>query len=218
MRRGNRSFDPRRLMLVIIAISLGIAAWQLIPTVFEGTKTHVTVLGIDGGLPEATVRGPNDAAVSGDDGGTALEFIAPVTLYVSAPGYVEGFFEIDEVPIDAPLHLQMEPIILTGRVVAPNGIGVAGVEVTLGDLTITTGEFGAFEAVSALAGEVSASKVAWVPASIDWDGKASRLELTIAPFVVKGLRVDGIAAGDKDKSKAAQRLEDRQSGAREDIG
>ncbi len=208
MRRGNRSFNPRKSMLLIIAISLGIAAWQLVPTMFEGPKTHLTVLGIDGGLAEATVRGPDASTVSGQDGETALEFVAPVTLYVSAPGYVEGFFEIDEVPIDAPLHLQMEPIILTGRVVAPNGTGVAGVKVTLGDLTITTGEFGSFEAVSALAGEVSATKTAWVPASTEWDGKTSRLELTIEPFIVKGLRVDGLAAGDDDKFTEILRMAD----------
>jgi len=208
MRRGGRSFNPRKMMLVVIAVSLGIAAWQLVPTMFEGVKTHVTVLGTDGGLPDATVRGPNDAAVSTQDGRAALEFVAPVTLYVSAPGYVEGFFEIDEVPIDAPLHLQMEPIILNGRVMAPNGIGVAGVVVTIGDMTITTGEFGTFEMVSALAGEVSATKTAWVPTSTEWDGKASRLELTIAPFVVRGLRVDGLAAGDKDKFTEILRMAD----------
>jgi len=208
MRRGNRLFNPRKMMLVIIAISLGIAAWQLVPSVFEGAKTHITVLGIDGGLSDATVRGPNGSAVSAQDGRAALEFVAPVTLYVSVPGYVEGFFEIDEVPIDAPLHLQMEPIILNGRVVAPNGIGVAGVVVTIGDMTITTGEFGTFEMVSALAGEVSATKTAWVPASTEWDGKASRLELTIAPFIVKGLRVDGLAAGDKDKFTEILRMAD----------
>jgi hypothetical protein len=93
----------------------------------------------------------------------------------------------------------MFPIVLSGRVVAPDGTGVAGVRVSLGELEALTGEFGNFELTEALAGEVTATKTAWQPASTEWDGRATRLEVTIEPFIVRGLRVDGLAAGDEEK-------------------
>jgi hypothetical protein len=198
-RRRASNFNPRAVLGVIIVASLVVSAWKLIPTLFEGEKTAVTVLGTQGALAGATVTGPNGATVSADDGFAALEFIAPATLTVSAPGYVEASFPIDEVPIDRQLHLKLEPIRVAGRVVAPNGIGVAAVDVTLGDLELTTDEYGNFEFVEALAGEVTAEKVAWTPTSTKWDGRATRLELTLEPFVVRGLRVDGVAAGSEEK-------------------
>jgi hypothetical protein len=198
-RRLFGNFNPRYLIVAVIVASLAVSAWKLIPTLFEGEKTVVTVLGTHGALEGATVSGPNGSVTSSADGLAALEFIAPTTLYVSAPGYVEASFPIDEVPIDRRLQLQMEPIRVAGRVVAPDGIGVAGVDVTLGDLSTTTDEYGAFEFVEALAGEVSANKTAWDPVSTMWDGRSARLDLTMEPFIVKGLRVDGLAAGDEEK-------------------
>lgn len=198
-RRRFISVNPRTVMLVVIAVSLGFSAWKLIPTLFEGEKTMVTILGTKGALAGATVTGPNDATVSEDDGLAALEFIAPATLHVSAPGYIEASFPIDEVPIDQQLHLQLDPIRVAGRVVAPDGIGVAAVDVTLGDIRLTTDGYGNFEFVEALAGQVTAEKTAWTTTSAEWDGRATRLELILEPFIVRGLRVDGVAAGDDEK-------------------
>ncbi|MCB2223240.1 MAG: hypothetical protein KQH83_03605 [Actinobacteria bacterium] len=198
-RRVLPGVNVRLVMALVILASLGISAWKLIPSLFEGEKTVVAILGTDGFLAGAVVEGPNGAVTSADDGSAALEFIAPATLYVSAPGYVDGSFPIDEVPLDRQLHLQLDPIVVAGRVVAPNGIGVAAVDVTLGDLETTTDEYGNFEFVEALAGEVTASKTAWTSASMQWDGRATRLDLTLEPFLVKGLRVDGVAAGDDEK-------------------
>jgi len=200
-RRSRRfiRFNPRAAMLVVIIASLAVSGWKLIPTLFEGEKTMVTVLGTQGVLSGATVTGPNGAAVSASNGEAALQFIAPVTLRISAPGYVDASFPIDEVPIEQQIHLQMEPIRVSGRVVDPEGFGVAAVNVTLGDLRLTTNDHGDFEFVEALAGVVTADKIAWNDASIEWDGRATRLEVILEPFIVRGLRVDGLAAGDDEK-------------------
>ncbi len=193
-------------MLVVILTSLAVSAWKLVPALFEGDKTMVTVLGTNGGLAGATVTGPNGSTVSATDGQAALDFLAPATLQVSAPGYIDASFPIDEVPIDRGLHLQMEPIRVAGRVVGPNGIGVAAVDVTLGEKELQTDKYGNFEFVEALAGEVTASKTAWTTTSTAWDGKSARLELTLEPFIVKGLRVDGLAAGDEEKYTGILRM------------
>jgi len=198
-RRRFGNFNPRTAMLIVILVSLSFSAWKLIPTLFEGEKTMVTVLGTRGALSGATVTGPNGATVSAENGDAALEFIAPATLWITAPGYVDASFPIDEVPIEQEIHLQMEPIRVAGRVVAPNGIGVAAVSVSLGELELETDEYGNFEFVEALAGEVTADKTAWTSTSIEWDGRATRLEVILEPFIIRGLRVDGVAAGIEEK-------------------
>ncbi|MBU1227828.1 MAG: hypothetical protein KJ698_11550 [Actinobacteria bacterium] len=205
-RRFLPNFNPRKAMLIVIVAALAVSAWKLIPTMFQGDKTVVTVLGTRGGLAGATVAGPNGSTISGENGRAALEFIAPATLQISAPGYIEASFPIDEVPLDQALHLQLEPIRVAGRVVGPNGIGVAAVEVSLGDLQTQTDGYGNFEFVEALAGEVTASKTAWTPASTAWDGKAARIDVTLDPFIVRGLRVDGLAAGDQEKYTGILRM------------
>ena len=58
----------------------------------------------------------------------------------------------------------------------------------------------------ALAGEVTASKTAWTTESMEWDGRATILEITLEPFIVRGLRVDGVAAGDDEKFTSILRM------------
>ncbi len=159
-----------------------------------------------GRWPGPPCRAPTAPPSRDDDGRAALQFLAPVTLRVTAPGYVEASYPIDEVPLDQQMHLRIDPIRVKGRVTAPNGLGVAGVDVTLNDLALKTDQFGNFEFVEALAGEVTASKTAWTTESMEWDGRATILEITLEPFIVRGLRVDGVAAGDEEKFTTILRM------------
>jgi hypothetical protein len=90
----------------------------------------------------------------------------------------------------------MYPHILQGRVTDINGIGLPGAMVTLGDRTVESGDFGAFEFVAAEPGLVVAEKAAWVPREVAWGGEQTRVDLVLEPFMVKGLRVFYDVAGD----------------------
>jgi hypothetical protein len=54
---------------------------------------------------------------------------------------------------------------------------------------------GAFEVEVAIPGPVQASKMAWETAEQDWDGSPGRFEMTMSPFIVKGVRVYASVAG-----------------------
>jgi hypothetical protein len=147
------------------------------------------------------------SVTTAEDGLAFLEFEAPATLVVTAPGHITGSFDVVGLP-DGPLFLQMEPQILKGRVTTSNGVGVEGATVQVGDLVVDTEEFGSFEITAAPTGPVEVTKAAWAPVTADWDGSESRLELTLDPFMVRGLRVDAETAADPDRLEAILRLAD----------
>jgi len=144
----------------------------------------------------AVITSPDgDTAETDEDGLAALSFEAPAALSVSAPGYHTGTFNVDVVPEDGLLHLQVDPVILQGRVTSPDGIGLPGAAVSLGEMTTQTSEFGSFEFVRAVPGVIEVDKLAWEPAAVDWDGAEGRFDVTLEPFMVRGLRVGAAAAG-----------------------
>ncbi len=201
----------RRVALLIIG--LGVVAgtvfgvWALIRALTASQSVELRVLGIENPLVGATIEGPEGSGVTDDDGMVMLEFDPPATLVVSAPGYATGSFEVRGLP-EGPLFLQMDPQILKGRVTTSDGAGVAGATVRAGDLETITEEFGSFEITAAPTGSGEVNKAAWEPVSADWDGTEGRLEITLDPFMVRGLRVDAEAAADPDRFQALLRLAD----------
>jgi hypothetical protein len=144
----------------------------------------------------ATITAPNGHAVeTNEDGLAGLSFEAPAALWVTAPGFHSGTFNVDVVPEDGLIHLQLDPVVLQGRVVTAGGIGLSEATVRLGDATTATSEFGAFEIVRAVPGVIEVSKLAWEPAATEWDGGDGRFDIVMEPFTVRGLRVGATAAG-----------------------
>jgi hypothetical protein len=195
-------------LLLGTLLALGFSAWRLIPLLSPERGVELRVVGIGDPLEGATVQAPDDSATTGDDGRARVEFEAPATLTVAVDGYVTSAFDVTLVPDDGPIWLQMEPVILSGRVAAPDGSGVAGATVELGDQQVVTRELGEFEFVAAVPGEIRATKTAWEPASATWDGNVGRVDVTMEPFIVRGLRVDGAAAGDEERLDAILRMAD----------
>ncbi len=84
---------------------------------------------------------------------------------------------------------------LNGRVKDHQGAGVVGATVRLGETEATTDQMGAFQFVAAPPGPVQASKMAYAASEAAWDGSADRFEITLEPFIVKGIRIHGPTAG-----------------------
>jgi len=146
----------------------------------------------------ATIIGPDGAAATTNaDGDARLSFEAPATLVVEAPGFHSGTFQVTEVDLgpERALYLQIDPIVLDGRVLDENGNGIKEATVRLGERVTTTEEFGSFEFVAAVPGTIAVEKAAWEPAEMEWDGSNGRLDVILEPFLVRGLRVGADAAG-----------------------
>ena len=65
-------------------------------------------------------------------------------------------------------------------------------------MTTRTEEDGSFAMPRALAGDVSAERPAWEPASTPWDGETETVEVTMEPRMIRGLRVSGDKAADPE--------------------
>lgn len=202
--RFKRKHHWGRLLLRVITVAavLGfvVGGFVLVRTLTAPDLIRVQVLGADGqplsGAVITTESGREATTVEG--GLAALPFEVPTSLSVARPGYRPAVYQVEQLPLQGPLGLQMEPLVLQGRVTDSNGIGVVGAKVTINDLTTMTGDFGSFEIVEATPGTVFVEKAAWVASSAEWNGDRRRLDVTMDAFQVRGLRVDAATAGDDE--------------------
>jgi hypothetical protein len=209
-RRRNWGQILARTLTVAVVVGTMVGAIILFRAVTAPDKVQLEVLGANGTpLTGATITSPDGGRAMTAEGGLALlAFEAPAKLAVDAPGYHSATYDVQAIPRTGPLQLQMEPNILQGRVTDSSGIGLPGSVVTLGPVTTTAGDFGGFEIVAAEPGTLTASKVAWETKQVDWHGEAGRLDITLDPFVVKGLRVYAPVAGDDNEFDALLRIAD----------
>ena len=203
---GRRRRGPGAVTLVVsivvVLALVGAAGWVLFRRLNPDNTVPLVVLGIAGPdgqflrLGGAVVTGPDGkTATTGEDGTATLGFTAPADLTVTAAGYQDATFRVEAVPPDGELGLQLDPLVLKGRVTDPQGSGVVAATVQVGEQQTTTDELGSFELVAAVPGPVEVAKMAWETASAEWDGSAERFAVTLEPFIVKGVRVYGVTAG-----------------------
>ena len=197
---GTRRRGPGALTLLVTAVVVlalvGAGGYVLYRRLNPDNRVPLVVLGVDGPLAGASLTGPEgETATSNDEGKAQLSFEPPARLTVTAPGYHEAVFNVQTVPEAGELGLQLEPLVLKGRVTDPQGNGIADVAIRAGERETVTDELGSFELVAAAPGPVEASKLAWEAATAEWDGSSGRLVVAMQPFIVRGARVYGATAG-----------------------
>ena len=216
-RRGPGTVTLLIVGVVVLAL-VGAAAWVVYRRLNPDNRVPLLVLGMtvteaDSGFPAeamiampdgttyltlagATITGPDGKVATTDEhGATHLNFTAPAQLEVVAPGYQDALFQVEVVPPDGPLGLQLDPLVLKGLVRDPQGSAVKGAAVQVGGRAATTDEQGAFELRAAVPGPVQVTRIAYTPAEAEWDGSADRFEITLEPFIVRGVRVHAPVAG-----------------------
>ncbi len=180
------------LAVPVLLIAL-IGGFVMVRGMIEPETNHLAILGYEGeALTGARVVAANGLDTTSVEGGSAfLVFDTPTTIRVEAPGYKTATYEVDALPTEGPLYLQMEPLILQGRVTDGFGNGVVGAQVRIGKHEVVAGEFGSFEVIAAAPGTVEVSKPTWQSVSYEWGGESGRVDIDMEPFVVKGLRIFG---------------------------
>ncbi|HLA67439.1 MAG TPA: putative glycoside hydrolase [Acidimicrobiia bacterium] len=209
-RRRNWGQIFARGLTFAVVIGALVGGFLLFRAVTAPNVVQLRVLGADGvPLAGATIVSPNGTKATTADGGfAALAFDAPAMISVNAPGYHPANYDVQAIPLQGPLSLQMEANILQGRVTDSAGIGLPGATVSLGGVTATSADFGSFEIVAAEPGTITISKAAWDTTEVTWGGEEGRLDIQLDPFMVKGIRVYAPVAGDDAQFEALLRLAD----------
>ncbi len=188
---------PFLIGVAVVALA-GVAAWVMYNRFLTTPMATFRVLGLEAEpLPGAIIEGPEGQIIAeGDLAEATIEFAPPGQIRVTAEGYYPAVFDVQGIPETGPLYLQLEPRVLRGLVRAPDGTGVPGAYVTIGDRSVETGQSGTFEFLAATPGNVTVTRPAWEDTTVEWDGSGGRFEVELEPFLVRGLRVYSNIAAD----------------------
>ena len=149
-------------------------------------------------LPAALVVGPDSLAADESGRATLTWLDDPIEITASAPGFHDALTTVDALPTVGPVELRLAPVVLQGRVVGPGGRPLPGSRVVLGDMETTTDIRGDFRMIRAVAGEITVTRPAWSPTSLGWTGSEEEVSVTMAPRMVRALRVQAAKTGDPE--------------------
>ncbi len=171
------------------------------------------VLGADDLTPvEASIVTEAETVVT--DAAGAAELLwedKPIDVNVSAAGFHDSSLEVTEKPLEGPIEVRLEPVVLNGRVTATDGRPLPGASIQLGDdleaITDSDGEFTMFRAIP---GDIQVQRPAWEGAVVAWDGEKAEVTVELEPKMIQALRVagDGSGAGDVEKWQELLELAD----------
>jgi hypothetical protein len=129
--------------------------------------------------------------ITADDGLVSVPWLGePVEVAAAARGFTPATLVVEQ-RRQEPLELTMEPVVLQGRITNSSGVGLGGVTVSLGGRTAVTTPNGRFSLRRVVAGEVVAAKPGWEQEATEWAGKRDQLELSLDPFLARGLHIGG---------------------------
>jgi hypothetical protein len=139
--------------------------------------------------------------ITADDGLASVPWQgAPVEVVAAARGFTPATLVVEK-RRQEPLELTMDPVVLEGRVTNDEGAGIGGVTVSLGGTHAVTTPKGRFSLRRVVPGEVVVSKPGWEKKSIEWVGRRNQLELSLEPFMARGLHIGGwVVAQDRWES------------------
>ena len=118
----------------------------------------------------------------------------PLDVEVTAAGFHPASLTLESVPDDPPVEVRLEPVVLLGRVVTLDGTPIDDVSVELNGTVTVTDPDGEFRFQRATAGELVASRPAWLSTAADWDGGLSEVQLTLEPRQERALRANPFKA------------------------
>jgi hypothetical protein len=194
-RRNIGQFFLRLFTLAVAAVAL-FGVWVLVSSILGDDPVALRVESMaEGGGPvvgAVVVNERGASATTDGEGAAALAFAAPHRLTVTAHGYHDAQFDVEEIPRQSPLTLRLQPYVLQGRIIDQRGSGIVGAAITIDGATTLSGEFGAFEMSGVEPGPVTVSKSAWLTTETEWSGASGRVDIPLQPFVVRGVRV-GVA-------------------------
>jgi hypothetical protein len=163
---------------------------------------QISVLaGDDGGaLPGASVTIDRELLTTSDAGTVEVEWRdEPLQFAVAAGGFEASAGSVDAYPEETgAVDIVLDPLILEGTVVGPDGRGLRATTVEMNGSTAVTDETGTFRLTRATAGTVAASRPAWEPATAQWDGESPTVQVQMAPMDIHALRVSGDKAADPE--------------------
>ncbi len=161
----------------------------------------IVVIAGDDGTPVAgaDVTVDRDVLVTDESGTIALDWGDALVQYaVAAPGFSATAGSVAEFPseTDGVLEITIEPRILEGTVVGPDGRLLPATTVEMNGSMAVTDDTGTFRLARAVPGEITASRPAWEPATATWDGEALGVQIQMEPKDIRALRVSGDKAAD----------------------
>jgi hypothetical protein len=132
-----------------------------------------------------------------DENGTATVIWdeEPVDVVASAPGFYDSSIAVTEQPLEGPIEIRLEPVILNGQVTSDDGRPLPGAKVELGDMQAVTDRDGEFTLFRALPGEVRVERPAWESNAVAWDGSTPDVAVELQPRMIRALRVAGDTSG-----------------------
>ncbi len=209
----------RRLSLVISASSLLLAACAGPSVLLAGESMRppepppptlsFVVYGADDLTPVLASLTVDEEPATTDENGAATVIWdeEPVEVVASAPGFYDGTITVTEQPLEGPIEIRLDPVILNGQVVSEDGRPLPGAKVALGDMQAITDRDGEFTLFRALPGEVSVERPAWEPNAAAWDGSSPNITVELQPRMIRALRVAGDTSGAGSVTKWNELLE-----------
>ncbi|MGD2059441.1 MAG: hypothetical protein PVF87_01120, partial [Acidimicrobiia bacterium] len=119
------------------------------------------------------------AACTGEPGGGGVNISAETTTPAMVP-------TTTSTTVAPTTTTTATPVLVTGKVAAPDGAAVARAFVTMGAERVTTGSDGWFSFEIRTPTTMSVSKPGWSSVELEWDEATTYYEPVIAPRKVRG--------------------------------
>lgn len=147
-------------------------------------------------------------AVTDDDGlATVVWDEKPVDVSISAAGFHDTNMTVAEQPLEGPIQIRLDPVVLNGQVTSSDGQPLPGSAVRLGRLEAVSDDDGEFTFFRAEPGPMEVDRPAWEPATLAWDGSTDTIAIELEPRMIRALRVAGDGSGAGSVTKWADLLE-----------
>ena len=155
------------------------------------------VLGADDLTPVAATLVVGEEATAVDESGTATIVWdeKPFDLTVSASGFHPGSLLVADKPVEGPIEIRLDPVVLNGAVTSGDGRPLPGSTVRLGEQVAITDDDGEFMMFRAAPGDVVVERPAWESNQVVWDGESDAVTVELEPRMINALRVAGDFSG-----------------------